>query len=497
MNRRNVLRSAALAPAFFQNASAQAAEVKNVIFMVADGMSPSVHPLAEEFSQLVRGRSTIWHDLLAQPNTVRGLFDMAALNSMVTDSSSASSSWSTGSRIFNAQVNVLPDGTKLTPIGHLVRDKGKRVGLVTTCTCTHATPAGFAAIEKSRDNEAGIGDQYRRVCDIVLGGGLKFFDPKLRKDKKDALAEFRADGFTICLNKTELQAATGARKILGLFADSHLPFTVDHQESAELKAAVPTLAEMATTALDFLDKSNSNGFLLQIEGGRVDHGAHNNDAAALLWDQLAFDDAVRVALDFAQRKGDTLVILCTDHGNSNPGLFGVGTEYVDSNKAFARLAGIKGSYVQLAKHFGQDLEYKVKPGDTLRLPDPREVSDIVKKLTNLSLTQAEAWAICEGLARLGPVNINKQFEKLAGILGQVFSNHTGIGWVGTSHTSDYVITTAVGPGAAQFAGLIKNTDVFPRLTRLMGFAYKNPAMDPATARKFAAFIPPRERADWA
>lgn len=498
MTRRNILKSAALAPAFLQSAAAQAAEVKNVIYMVADGMSPSVHPLAQEFSLLVRGRSTVWHDLLAKPETVRGLFDMAALNSMVTDSSSASSSWSTGSRIFNAQVNVLPDGTKLTPIAHLVRDKGKRVGLVTTCTCTHATPAGFAAVEKKRDNEEGIGDQYRAVCDIVLGGGLKFFDPKLRKDKKDALAEFRADGFSVCLNKQELVAAAPtARKILGLFAESHLPFTVDRNESEELKAKVPTLAEMSAIAIDFLDKSSPNGFLLQLEGGRVDHGAHNNDAPAMLWDQLAFDDAVQVALDYAQRKGDTLVILCTDHGNSNPGLFGVGTEYADSNKAFARLAGIKGSYVTLAKQFGQDLEHKVKPGETIRIPDPRDVSDLVKQLSGISLSQPEAWAICEGLARIGPVNINKQFEKLAGILGQVFSNHTGIGWIGTTHTSDYVITTAVGPGASQFAGLVRNTDVFHKLTRLMGFEFKNPSMDAVTARKFAASIPVRERPDWA
>ena len=498
MNRRNLLKGAALAPAFVQSSFAQSAEVKNVIFMVADGMSPGVHPLAEEFSKMMRGGGTVWHELLAKPETVRGLFDMASLNSMVTDSSSASTSWSTGSRIFNAQVNVLPDGTKLTPIAHLVRSHGKRVGLVTTCTCTHATPAGFAAIEKKRDNEESIGDQYRAVCDIVLGGGLKFFDPKLRKDKKDALAEFRADGFTVCLNKTELAAAApSAQKILGLFADGHLPFRVDHQENPILQSRVPTLAEMSKTAIEFLDKSSPNGFLLQLEGGRVDHGAHNNDAAAMLWDQLAFDDAVRVALDYAQRKGDTLVVLCTDHGNSNPGLFGVGAEYAESNQAFARLAGFKGSYVALARQFGQELEYKVKKGDTLRIPDPRDVQDMVKGLTALSLTQTEAWYICEGLARLGPVNINKQFEKLSGILGQVFSNHTGIGWIGSTHTSDYVITTAVGPGAGQFAGLVRNTDVFHKLTRLMGFTYKNPEMDAVAARKFSAALPVRERPDWA
>jgi alkaline phosphatase len=92
------------------------AQLRNVIFMVADGMSPGVLPLAEHFSQLVRGNGLLWRALIDRPEAARALVDMASLNSVTTDSSAASSSWASGTRIFNGWANMLPDGTKLTTI---------------------------------------------------------------------------------------------------------------------------------------------------------------------------------------------------------------------------------------------------------------------------------------------------------------------------------------------------------------------------------------------
>jgi alkaline phosphatase len=118
---------------------------------------------------------------------------------------------------------------------------------------------------------------------------------------------------------------SGARpqKVLGLFYDSHLPYTIDHIHSDALKRTVPTLAEMTRKALEILGDA-PNGFLLQVEGGRVDHAAHANDAASIMWDQLAFDDAVEVVYEFVAKRDDTLMIVTSDHGNANPGLNGMG-----------------------------------------------------------------------------------------------------------------------------------------------------------------------------
>src|SRR4029434_4694557 len=114
------------------------------------------------------------------------------------------------------------------------------------------------------------------------------------------------------------QPAADAR-VLGLFWSDHLPYTIDRNREPAMQSRVPTLAEMTSSALQNLSHS-PDGFLLQVEGGRVDHAAHDNDAASMLHDQLAFDDAIGVALEFAKEHGDTLVIITTDHGTGNPGL---------------------------------------------------------------------------------------------------------------------------------------------------------------------------------
>lgn len=482
MNRRHLLGAAALAPALIPPAAGQnfKGAPRNIIFMVADGMSPTVLPLAEEFSQVVRQRGIAWNELLRDPQVPRGFFDMASLTSIVTDSSSASSSWSTGSRIVNAQVNVLPDGTKLTPIATLARDKGKRVGLVTTTTITHATPAGFAAVSPRRDDEEGIALQYRGLVDVLLGGGNRFFAPDKRKDKQDAYALFAKDGYKVCRAKADLDPS--APKILGVFNEGHLPYTIDHLNNGKLKETVPTLAEMSRTALAILERS-PKGFLLQIEGGRVDHAAHDNDAAAQMWDKLAFDDAVRVALEFARRRRDTLVILCSDHGNSAPALRGMGREYTQSNQSFAQLAQAKASFESLEK--------------SLTGQAASAVRDLIRDRMGLTISTEDAASVAASFNKSKRINVNAQLDKPRGVLGAVLANHHGVAYVGDSHTADYVVASAWGPGATAFQGLIRNTDVFTKMAGFWGIRHRNPTMDPAQAAKFAASVPRPERPDWA
>jgi alkaline phosphatase len=338
--------------------------------------------------------------------------------------------------------------------------------LVTTATITHATPAGFAAIERSRDNEAGIALQYRGVVDVALGGGHRFFDAAQRKDGKDVYAWYRESGYATFRTRAELlSGAAGKAQILGVFDPSHLPYTVDQLNDPKVKEAVPTLAEMSRVALDSLDQGRE-GFLLQIEGARVDHAAHVNDAAGLLWDFLAFDDAVRVALEFQAKRPETLIVLCSDHGNSSPTLRGMGVEYNDSAASFELMLKARGSYTPLVR--------MLKDG----------AREAVANLLGVELTAEEAEPLQAAIARTRPTSINQQLNNVTGTLGQVLANHTGIAWVGESHTADYVVTTAVGPGAQEFSGLIRNTDVFGKLTRMMGVTHKNPAMDPEAAKKF-------------
>ncbi|MCX7687799.1 MAG: alkaline phosphatase [Fimbriimonadales bacterium] len=456
-------------------------KVKNIIFMVSDGMSAGVPSLTDEFGKLVRGKGSFWYQLLQSPEATLGFFDMASLNSLVTDSSSASSSWGSGSRIFNGAVNVLPDGTRLTPIAHIVKNAGKKVGLVTTTRITHATPAGFAAVQPNRDDEDDIAPQYKGIVDVLMGGGLRHYAPDQRKDKRNLIEEYQQAGYTYWNRREQVLSSERPEKVLGLFYGSHLPFTIDHIHSDTLKQSVPTLAEMTRKALEILSQSRE-GFLLQVEGGRVDHAAHANDAAAIFWDQLAFDDAIEVVYEFASKRDDTLVIITSDHGNSNPGLNGMGVEYGDSNKAFARLTQARCSFELLPSH--------------LRGADTDKVRAVIREQIGLEINGEEASALANALANRMPPIWNAQHRNLQGLLGEILSNYNGIGWTGTSHTADYVWVTALGTGREEFHGLVRNTDAFYKMLKLFGLSFKNPSMSPEEARKYLSRAPRVETPHW-
>lgn len=497
VNRRQMFRLGAGAVGAPALIPAQSKDARSVIFMVSDGMSAGVLPMADAFSRLARKKGTQWSKLLARKDIVNGYLDMGSLSGMVTDSSAASSSWGSGSRVFNAAVNVLPDGTKLTPIGWLARDKGRKVGLVTTATVTHATPAGFASVSMRRDDEDDIAVQYLDRVDVVLGGGRKFFVSEKRKDKRDVAGSFRAAGYQVSMKKAELKPSAG-QKLLGLYDDSHVPFSIDRESSKKAKDEVPTLADMTRAALTSLD-SASNGFLLQIEGARIDHAAHANDAAALLWDQLAFDDAIEAVLEYCARRPDTLVVITSDHGNANPGLSGLGTEYRDTDAAFATLLKARSSYSVLSKVLGTSTDYRGISIDTQPTAAPKTgfVQQVVADEMGIAISPDESKVIQLAVARGRMLSVNKQLDNLQGLLGQVIGNHTSVGWVGTSHTADYTTLTAWGPGSEALAGLHRNTDVFATMARAFGIDFQNPAMNPATAVKLAAYAPRRVRADWA
>jgi len=454
----------------------QDGEVRNVIFMVSDGMSAGVPELAESFSQLVRGRSTNWHALAKDPPTVRGYLQTGSLSSMVTDSSAASSAWASGSRIFNGALNVLPDGTRLLPIGRLARGEGWAVGMVTTTTITHATPAGFVAVQASRSDEADIARQYLDIVDVALGGGGQFFSPTQRKDGLDLYGQYRARGYAICTTRRELMEAGGNGKLLGCFSGGHMPYVIDEMYQTEEAQRVPTLAEMTRTALQRLVPAGG-GFLLQIEGGRIDHAAHANDAATMLWEQIAFDDAIGEVLAFVREHPDTLLVITTDHGNSNPGLNGMGSGYRESTACFERLAGTKASFTTI---YGA-----LREAASGSAPSVDAVIDIMRRYTNITIEAGEAEAIARVMAGGRLDDLNRQHRSIVGALGQTIGNHTGIGWTGTTHTSDLALTLALGPGRRHFATLMHHTDVYGILTSLMGIDHANPSMTHEAAKRYA------------
>jgi len=428
-------------------------DAKNVIFLVVDGMSSGTFTLADLTKQSQFGDKTHWIKLYESDKSYhRGLMDMASLNSVVTGSASAASSWGCGHRINNGAINWGPNNEQYKPICSIFNEAGKSTGLVTTTRLTHATPSGFSVNVPQRGMEDVIAKQHLdRGVDVLLGGGTRHFTAEGRGDSTNLYPLFEEKGYTVVKNRRELRRATTNSKLLGTFYDSHLPYSVDHNTSKELQKNVPTLAEMTQAALDRLEK-NSSGFLLQIEGGRVDHAAHGNDAAGIIYDQIAFDDAAKVVMDYTENRDDTLVILTTDHGNANPGLSGLGSGYGDSPKMLETIQDYRHSFEWMFSEITND----ISEGSKVSVSRLRE---IVEYATTVGIEEEEAIMLYNALNG----DYRAPFRNRQGanaVLAGILANYNGIYFVGTNHTADYVELAAWGPGSDRIPTFVENTYLF-------------------------------------
>ncbi|MBW7895429.1 MAG: alkaline phosphatase [Opitutaceae bacterium] len=436
-------------------------QARNLIFLVSDGMSLGTLTLAERHLQRWHGRGSHWLGLYAQPGVRRALMDTSSASSLVTDSAAASSAWGCGHKVRNGAINHAADGRPLTPLFHHVRESGRATGLVTTATITHATPAGFAAQVKSRTEEPLIARQYLDLgINVLLGGGRKFFDPALRADGADLLADYTRAGYQVMTDQAALEAAPADRPWLGLFADGYIPYELDRRADAALRDRVPDLATMTRAALRALS-THPTGFAVQIEGARVDHAAHANDIGGLLHEQLAFDEAVGAALEFAAGRDDTLVIVTTDHGNSNPGLNGtggnfntLGESYGDTAACFDRLADLRQTNTWVMAGLNTDSTVP-------------QIRDRVHAATTIALTADECDLLRRAL-RSEPHAAYRVRNSAQITLGQILANYTSVGWAGTAHTTDLVELAAFGPGSEAVGGLMQNNDLFGVMTRALG-----------------------------
>jgi alkaline phosphatase len=445
---------------------------KNIIFCVADGMATSTVTMADHFLQLRDGKRSYLSTLMDRPEVVRGWQDTRSLNSVVTDSSAAASTWGCGRRIWNGQVNVFPDGTELRTLTSLMVEAGVKCGLVTTTTITHATPSGFALNCPDRGMEALLAEKYLKSgVDVLMGGGDNVFNPKTRKDGRDLYADFAKAGYTVVKTRDELMA-NKAKKVLGIFTPSHLPFTVDRDNSPELQRTTPSLAELVRSATERL-KGSPKGFLLQVEGGKVDHGAHANDLAAMMYDQIAFEEAVKAAIEFAEKDGETLVIVTADHATGGPALNGAGSSYGDSTPGLLTLANMKSSYDPIFSALG-------------KTPSAKEVQDVIEAKLGIKLAAAEGEGIASAIKGQSPFPLASFMSGRNGSVATILGNHSKVTWTSGNHTSDHVMVIAFGPGSEQIKGVTPNTTFFDLMTQFKGIKWSNPTMTFEEAKRHRA-----------
>lgn len=429
-------------------------DAKNVIFLVSDGMSAGTLTMADLMLRRQEGRRSNWLRLYEEGRVRRGLMDMASANSIVTGSAAAASAWGSGLRVVNEAVNVSPEGEEYRTILEIFRDAGRATGLVTTTRITHATPAGFGVNMPERWMEDEIAAQYlEREYDVLLGGGQRHFDPEQRDDGTDLFADFREKGYTVAQSKMELSRWGQEGAILGTFFDTHLPYVLDHRNMPAHQRQVPRLPEMTDAALQRLDR-NDDGFLLQIEGGRVDHAAHDNDTGGLVYDQIEFDETIGRVLDFVEGRDDTLVIITTDHGNANPGVSAAGERYNDSNPMFDRIADFQYTNGWILSGLDEESTH-------------RQIRDRVEEAWRFPITRDEAELLQDALRGQYEAAYQKKSAPDL-LLGAIQANYTSVNWLSGDHTSDYVELAALGPGSEAVGAFTRNTDLFDLMVEAAG-----------------------------
>ena len=419
-------------------------KAKNIIFMVSDGMSVGTMIMADIYLKRKNGQSSNWVGLYEDNLVQRALMDMASANAIVTDSAAASSSWGGGVRVNNGSLNVSPNGKENMPILQKFKKAGKKVGCVTTVPITHATPAGFCVTSKRRNAMDHIAEQYAELnFDVMMGGGSQYFDKDKRKDKKDVFDLFVKKGYTVAKTKSEMLNAPKNKPILGTFDEDAVPYTVDHLRDEKASKNIPSLAEMAQKAIDQM-KDHKNGFALQIEGGKVDWAAHGNDIAALLFDQIAFDEAVKVVMDFAKKDKNTLVVITSDHGNANPGLiYGAKTnDNFDHLQKFTHSNDwiLQGIHASSSTSFVKDRIAEACGGFAIT---DEQAKELLSYYNNLKKE--------DGLYN----HKNLPFRALA----EMQKAYTSVGWISMDHSSDYTELAMYGPGSENLKSFIRNTDM--------------------------------------
>ncbi|MFW6057796.1 MAG: alkaline phosphatase [Persicimonas sp.] len=244
-----------------------------------------------------------------------GLMSTHSHEFVTTDSAASATAIATGQKTHFEGVSVEAGTTRKTEgeeSRHLqtvlekAEKSGWKTGLVSTSRIVHATPAAFASHRAHRHSYEEIaGDMLGSGVDVLLGGGTRFFEE--RGDGKDLLEAFGDRGYKIARSAEEIsEAAELADRLIGLPHDPDFPPAGDPDRAMNLD-------EMTRSALQVLDRDNDEGFFLMVEGSQIDWRGHDLDGEGVIKETLDFDDAVRVALDYASTRDDTLVVATSDH----------------------------------------------------------------------------------------------------------------------------------------------------------------------------------------
>ncbi|MGL4794923.1 MAG: alkaline phosphatase [Aeromonas jandaei] len=456
-NLHKTLVSTALLAALCGTTQAQAADAKNVILFIGDGMGPTVLTATRLYKVGEEGNLEMMK--LARSARIKTFSNDA----QTTDSAPSMAAYTTGVKMSNEVIAMSSDTKAVAPgkdangnkgvnncasdngkpvptILELAKAAGKSVGAVTTTELTHATPAAtyshichrdaaYAIAAQAVPGGAGFNQALGSGVDVLMGGGANHWTPYNstsnkggRADGRDLTAELTAQGYRYVTTRSDL-AKVESGKLIGLFsAKSHLDYELDRVAKGAANTQ-PSLSEMTAKAIDLLSQ-NSQGYFLMVEGGRIDHALHGTNAKRSLTDAVALDEAVKTALGKVDLK-DTLIVVTADHDH---------TMTINGYSA-------KGNKVlDLVKNGDGSTQNDVdgKPFTTLVFGNGPNRPDVRPTLTSDQ------------------------------VMADDYLQETGVKLGSETHGGGDVMLFADGAGSSRFKGTLDNTKVFGKLKEALG-----------------------------
>jgi alkaline phosphatase len=455
---------------------------KYVFLFIGDGMSTPQINVAEaalgssDFTlKSASLKSVSLGSLNIQEFPVTGMQTTYSSDSYITDSAAAATALAAGKKTNSGVISMSPDFTEeYTTMAEMAKAKGMKVGIVSSVSIDHATPAAFYAHNESRNNYQAIGqDLLASDFDYFAGGNVRF-----NKYKDYSLDDFITDaetaGYSYVSTKSDFDALTSESgkvfatlNILRSYTGDGcaMPYAIDlNDEMYNTEDNQITLADFTQKGIELLN--NETGFFMMVEGGKIDWACHANDVVSTAMDMIAFDDAIGAALDFYNEHPDeTLIIVTGDHECGGLTLGYAATGYATSfelldyqSESFQTFSGTVGEWKSAGTTTFDEAMVTVQ-----------EIFGLGDADKDLALTEYETSllqnAFTKSMTGESDASADEQkviyggYDPFTVTITHVLNNKAGIDWTSYAHTGTPVPVFALGQGMYEFSGYYDNTDI--------------------------------------